>query len=422
MKKISLISCLVVILGNFTGSTTYAEDTASQPRDWSSYVSGLVPLGDQMANQLTDPNDPLLRQELFRLMYATMAQGYFELVYQDSEYPDLWPAFNTAFNVVITNPDDSYYMTALKSKGVYKITGFRGTARIVDFQIASGQFFYTGLGNFGPTLRNYDLDKDVHRKKDGAFEVILSTERPQGYKGDWWYLDPKATHLLVRQISYDWLKEVDGRFAIERLDLPAIKPRDSAEKIAGELKNIPLALENWTRFSQNFTKKLRDRGMVNKIDIVDFNGFGGVSTQKYMNGLFDLGPDEALILETEIPKGCYYWSFTMYDELWAVIDWQNRQTSLNGHMARMDRDGKFRAVISAQDPGVPNWLDSAGYQRGGIFGRFNHCEGNQQPTLTKVKFADVRKYLPSETPVVTAEARDVAIRLRRQGSQLRRRW
>ena len=56
------------------------------------------------------------------------------------------------------------------------------------------------------------------------------------------------------------------------------------------------------------------------------------------------------------------------DELWSSVDWQNRQSSLNGYTAKLDKDGKFGAVISAQDPGAPNWLDNMGLKRGMIFG------------------------------------------------------
>ena len=108
--------------------------------------------------------------------------------------------------------------------------------------------------------------------------------------------------------------------------------------------------------------------------------------------------------------------------LMVSIDWMNRQTSLNSWSAKLDKDGKFRAVISANDPGVPNWLDTAGYGKGGIIGRWTECSSAPAPVVTKVKLADVRKYLPANTPVVTAEARDTAIRLRRKGAQLRRRW
>ena len=129
-----------------------------------------------------------------------------------------------------------------------------------------------------------------------------------------------------------------------------------------------------------------------------------------------------MILETEVPKQCHYWSFQLTDERWSSIDWMNRQTSLNGYMAKVDKDGKFRAVISAQDPGVPNWLDSAGYARGVIQGRWDRCSSWPLPTVTKVMITDVRNHLPADTAVISAEARDAAIRLRRKGAQLRRRW
>jgi hypothetical protein len=105
-----------------------------------------------------------------------------------------------------------------------------------------------------------------------------------------------------------------------------------------------------------------------------------------------------------------------------TIDYSNRQSSINGYTARLDKDGKFRAVITATDPGVPNWLDTAGYTQGTLFGRWKECSSFPTPQLRRVKVADVRKYLPAETPTVSAEERDKAIRLRRLGAQMRKRW
>ena len=112
----------------------------------------------------------------------------------------------------------------------------------------------------------------------------------------------------------------------------------------------------------------------------------------------------------------------MTDELTNTLDWNNHQSTLNGFSAKRDKDGKFRAVISARDPGVPNWLDVADYQRGMIIGRWKECSSYPEPQITKIKVADVRKYLPADTPVVSAEARDASIRERRKAVQLRRRW
>jgi hypothetical protein len=147
-----------------------------------------------------------------------------------------------------------------------------------------------------------------------------------------------------------------------------------------------------------------------------------LTTQKFARGFFDINPGEALIYETEVPKKCGYWSIELTDMLWSAIDYMNRQSSLNGYTAKLDKDGKFRAVISATDPGVPNWLDTAAYAKGTIVGRWTDCSSTPTPTVTKVRLADVRKYLPADTLVVTAEARDAEIRLRREGAQLRRRW
>jgi hypothetical protein len=105
-----------------------------------------------------------------------------------------------------------------------------------------------------------------------------------------------------------------------------------------------------------------------------------------------------------------------------TIDQINRPTSINGYQARLDQDGRFRAVISVTDPGVPNWLDTGGHLRGAISGRWWTPSHEPQTTLTKVPLAEIRAYLPEETPVVTFEEREASVRARRRGAQLRIRW
>ena len=418
MKTSSLI--FAALLGLTASSAALADDSAAS-NEWPAYVKPLQSM-DENVKLLSDPNDPQLKQELYRFMYSTISWGYFALAYADPDYPDFWPVFNQAFNYLAPNPDDSYYIAPVDANGVYKISGVRGTVHILDFDLGSGELLTRGTGILGPTLANYRAD-DLHMsKKDGAFEFILSAERPNGYKGDWRKLEPKTSFVLIRQISYDRVHEVDGRIGIERLDKPAIKPRDSAEKIAANLKQIPVWADTWTKFSFAWLKRMREKGIVNKVISHDITDVGGLSTQYYIEGLFDLADDEALIYETDVPKPCRYWNIELTDEMWAAIDWVNRQSTLNGYTAKLDKDGKFRAVVSKQDPGVPNWLDTGGVRKGEMFGRWNLCSAHPTPKITKVKVADVRNYLPKYTPVVSAEARDASIRERRKGAQLRRRW
>ena len=402
------------------GSAT-SGSASSVAQEWRSAVEPLLPLGEKMAAKLVDPDDPQLRHELYRFLYSQIANAYMGLLYYDINHPDFLPYFGLAFNEAFPNPDDVYYVAQLDDKGVYKLTGYPGTVHIADFSIAGGDLIPFGRGGFGRTYANHDM-KTLHVGKSGRFEVIMSPERPAGWKGDWWKLDSGATYLVLRQISYDWAKETDARVSIERLDRSAIKPRDSVASIANGMKGIPVWAENWTDFSINWIKKVRAKDLINKVAVNNYNSVGGLSTQRYIEGVFELAEDEALIVETTVPKKCRYWNFQLSDELWQSVDWVNRQSSLNGHTARLDKDRKFRAVISAADPGVPNWLDTGGLKRGLVYGRWTECDSTPTPTTRVVKLADVRKSLPADTPAVTASERDAAVRLRRQSVQLRRRW
>lgn len=400
------------------------EDLASlASNEWQSFIDPLADLAATFARRMSDPGDTLLRHELYRAVFSQISAAYIGLLHADPRHPDFWPWFNLAHNNLGPNPDDVFGLTPLDDDGVYRISGFRGNVRIVDFQLGTGSFIPRGSFDdpvFSTTLANYDLDS-LKLAADGSFDVILSARRPLGHSGDWWELGSKASYLLVRQIAYDWLHEVDARLSIERLDRPAVKPRLTTDELRAKLSQIAPWVANNLKFTFDYLDGVRKQRGNNGIGFVNFAEFGGISVQKYANGTFELDADEALILECSVPE-CRYWSIHLIDDLFLSLDWMNRQTSLNGHTARIDRDGRFRVVISSHDPGVPNWLDTAGYRSGGMQGRWKHCSAWPELSMVKVAFDQVRAHLPHDTPVIAPEQRDEAIRLRRKGAQLRRRW
>jgi hypothetical protein len=147
-----------------------------------------------------------------------------------------------------------------------------------------------------------------------------------------------------------------------------------------------------------------------------------VAGQHYFQGLFHLEPGHVLLLETALPRSVRYWNVQLTDPVWNTIDWLNRQSSLNGGQAICDADGRFRAVIALDDPGVPNWLDPGGWADGAIMLRWTQASDAPVPTLRSIRAEDLRAALPAETPVVTPDQRQDALRRRRRGVQLRRRW
>ena len=82
----------------------------------------------------------------------------------------------------------------------------------------------------------------------------------------------------------------------------------------------------------------------------------------------------------------------------------------------------LRFVISPKDPGVKNWLDTAGYPTGAIQGRWTDCDSHPIPSIRKVKLAEVLKLLPPDTVMVTPAARDQIIRERRAALLQRPHW
>ena len=388
--------------------------------EWNDYLARWAPVADRLVAKLRDPSDACARQELYQMMLSALAGGHFGLVSNDPDYPEFVPMLSSALNFAAPVPDFVYTYAPIRGEGRYRISGHRGTSLFAVVTVSEAYFTRTDKPK--PGLANYDVD-ELSISADGRFEVLLSGEKPKDWRGDWWYMDPKATNLGVRHAMYDWENEIDPRMSIERLDVPAMRPKPTAAEIAERMQEIA----QWMEYSiQHWLIQLaaaRRKSIVNRFEVTDYSGFTGSSwPQVYLETLFEIAEDEALVIETEIPEQVRYWSFMLADELFATIDWTNHQSSLNALQARLDADGRFRGVLSLRDPGVPNWLDTGGYLRGVIQNRWNQASSAPCPTLKRIKLAELREHLPKDTPTVTPAERDRMLRARRRGAQMRRKW
>lgn len=365
------------------------------------------------------PDDALLRSDLHDQVMMNLTQGYFQYFEATPEHPDFGPHYNSVMRLQ-PNPDDTYFRTPVDEHGTYRLTGERGSVRLLTLTLGEETIGMTEKP--GGQTAEYDLDQTIRYEADGRFEVLLCNERPKGFDGNWLHLPPNSRSALIRQRSYDWGNEKDARIAIERLDVSALKPRPNLAEMEDKLTKLAEYAERHSRQWLQYQNQIRTKGLINKVEHHGFTELGGVRVQVYWWGMFEIAPDEALILETDIPDNAPYWNIQLNDQIWNTLEYVWRQSSLNGHQAKLDADGKFRAVIAPQDPGVPNWLDTVGRTQGTLVGRWYRCATNPVPALTRVKLADVRNHLPSDTPKVSAEERDASIRARARGAQLRRRW
>lgn len=374
---------------------------------------------DGLAALTWDPDSPALRAELRQQLLMHLSLGYFLYFQADPDHPDWSPFLNSVF-LLQPNPDDTYYLARIRGDGVYRIRGERGSVRLLTFTTGAGMM---GLSPTpGKGFGQYDAD-DLAINPDGTFEVVLSQERPRGYEGNWWKLEPAADYILARQRCYDWGAERDARLAIERTDRFTPKPRLSADAIDTAIRELAEGFApRLTGMWLHFQNALRSRGMINRLEFANFGDMGAIRIQHYWQCVFELDPGEALILETPVPRVCRYWNVQLNDPLFNAVEFIYRQSSLNGHQARVDADGRFRAVIALEDPGVPNWLDPGGYSSGTVMGRWYASDSQPLPEIKRVPVSDLRQHLPADTPTVTPEQRERVLRARSRGGQLRRRW
>ena len=393
----------------------------TQTLDWSGFLRALL-RAEELHARLPADASPERHAELDAFLAMSIAQAYPMLLHSHPDHPDFVPYLNSYLTAQGPNPDNTYLYSAIRGDACYRISGYRGTVHTVD--ITQGASSGSGRSlwfedNPGPLVGVIELDQ-LALEADGRFELIMSPERPVGWTGNWMPLDPRAETLIVRQVACDWENEIDARLAIERLDAPVGRARLSPGDISQRLQWLANYVYNHALFWIAFIERLDQRG-VNTLQMQNMWSTNGVPTQAYYDGTWALEEHEALIIETSVPERCGYWNLQLADRLFCGIDMVNRQTSLNGFQARLDSDGRFRAVLSHRDPGVPNWLDTGGFPQGSLVGRWKDASEHPLPSVRKVAVDRVRDYLPDDTPHVTPEARDAALRRRRRAAQLRRR-
>jgi len=388
---------------------------------WEKLIDALRPLGDAMRKRVPERlrGDPQIMAESMRLLLYGLGRASSDALVGDRRHPMFVPELNIAQNIFQPNADTIYKSCLIEKGGSYLLKGDRGTARMVILAQMGPDTLRTGKHH--PVLGQIDFDA-LTLDANGHFEVLISPDRPAGYAGDWFELNPLCEKFMVRVVSCDWGVEREPRFGIARLDVDEGKGRPSAEVLHAAFDEMPGITGVCALAFPTHVEELRDEGYLNTLKIFDVSQMSGLSGQFYYEGAYELADDEALITEVKVPAQSRYWSIILTNDLYETTDWYNNQSSLNDAQGVVDSDEVFRTVISAGDPGVHNWLDTAGYASGAIQGRWFEASEKPMPTIKKVKLAQVSDHLPKDTKRVTPEERALALQNRRLAAQMRIIW
>ena len=368
---------------------------------WNHLLDALKRAGDVVLAD-TVPQGAVDRASGFRHLLVLLGVGIDELLRRGlDQVPAIKPSgMDAAYKWGMECPDCIYVGSALKGGMSYRLWGNRGSARYLGLQVMSGM-----ASSFNALVDEFELGPD------GDFEIILSADP---HEGNWIPLDDGATMLVVRHFFYDWEHESPAALSIERLSDPASSTEPASDDPKAPMARQVIALGDFLEENLAFFLGFSNPEAPNTfLPPLDGTAMGAAAENRPVIGSWKLGPDEALIIEVTPPTGLY-WSYSLGNVWWETIDYGNRQSSLNGHQAVVDDDGKVRVVVAHRDPGVANWLDTAGHSEGPIILRCVRTDSAPVPTTSVVAFDRLTDELPAGTIMLTPSERAAAIDVRRR--------
>ena len=313
---------------------------------------------------------------------------------------------------ILPNADFLYRYAFVDGARNFRITGRRGTAHFLEAQTISGFFGDPSL----KLLKTYDFAAFT-AGATGDFTIAVGPE-PAPDCPNWIATDPASANntIIIREAFYDWHGETGSQMRIAPAGPPGpITEIDEPEMIRRLGAASRLMAFCHKTFSGGLTEQVLAAVGTNRFKLVDTSKDEHAANPSagYVPCVYDLQPDEALLIEIDRPKA-RYWNIHLGDVWWQVTDFTHHQSSLNGHQLSFDSDGKARIVIAAQDPELANWLDTAGISKGVALLRWYFTDSYPTPSARVVQASDLRGLLPADTVWVTQEERRLALDARRE--------
>lgn len=284
-------------------------------------------------------------------------------LWADAARPTIVPIVGPTKKFGGDNADAFYRFAPMDWRRRYRLKGRRGDAVYLSITVYGGPSDGRWSNRIVATLN----DRNMQIEPDGRFEVILSAQQEPG-AANWIRLEEDAVALVTRDYLVEPKSGVQATWEIESLD-PAPPPRISDADLAARFRRAA----NFLRDLLAITPLPFDPAKWNTIDEpypVPARTYGwAAGDASYAMGAFQLADDEVLILEGTSPK-CVFWSLCLWNPYMQTYDYRYEQVTINGGQVRYEPDGSWKIAIAARDPGLPNWVSTAGHPRGRIWFRW----------------------------------------------------
>lgn len=455
---------------------TLAQEKAELKSAWNELIANL-----EKARDIIDSPDffapaatSRVLAEGYRYLGGFLHHGIERAFFEDPDFPAFRNALSVYNKSTIDNSDAIYFYAPIDGSKRYRITAniadsrhWRGQQRLIKQAVAPQYLIFecskgplagdTGeLSELMPGTRVGfgTLDcSELEVGENGEFELLLGPDKPEGYEGNFICTrkppgkqDPEgpdryASYISGRQLFYDWEHEQPIALNITALDHvgdhPApLTPAKTADQLRRMGSIIYGQMKFWLEFydvvlncngtheNVNNSPYFMPVNAYNQPNAASGDTGGGMATNIYAGGLFELAEDEALYIEAHFTGEPNYTSMHL-GNLWGESpDYANHQSSLNDFQMHMREPGVQRWVVAHKDPGVQNWVDTTGLPKGYLSHRWAYSvlpDKKDWPKISakKIRFEEIREHFPDDMPRVAPDERREAIAIRQAHVQRR---
>jgi len=366
---------------------TSTREISISEKAWQDFVGNLASAAETICGP-TGAVDARERAEGFRYLTRLIHAGLdMHLENASCERPAFTRMLTPTQKFLGDNPDTHYDYVNLDGRRTYTVRGTRGTSPYLAFCTY-------GRSAEGNTVIGANLaDTEMQLDADGSFEVVLAAEKPDG-AANWLQITPETNSMIVRQYFFDRGTETPASYTIEVSPTPAPLAPYTEEELAERLAAVGKFVSETSELSATLSvlaalnavkggateehEALQIAGgelqaaerpsaqeLASKIDPKVIAGHLPTPDIQYTGAWWVLEPGEAVVVEGPAPKA-RYWSVQTFNRWLESPDYQHLQVALNSEQIQTEGDGSFRVVLAPEDPGVANWIDTAGYSEGQI--------------------------------------------------------
>jgi hypothetical protein len=318
----------------------------------------------------------------YRHLAHLLSYGFELYLESDPLRPAFVPLARPTQKILGDNTDSVYCFTQARGDQRYRIWGNRGDACYLSFCVYAGE----PDGSWSDGLAAHINHTQIEFDDDGSFEIFLGPEEtgaPNRFE-----MGSRAVCIISREYYFDRAHDRLAKLHIENT-APVEPPRpESDESLAKKLAAVASFV--------NQTAAIIPPPVSDEPNVLgepfgfEPDGMGwGTPDNVYAMGTFRLADDEIMVIEGRSPR-CCYWGVQTWNHFLQSFDSRYHQVSRNSNQVAPNPDGTWTIYVSKHDPGLANWVGTAGHDEGIVFCRWLLAEEMPtKPTCRVVKRASV---------------------------------